>query len=838
VPRHTAVPFDAFLDVLRAKGFGVGLPEYAAMANLLGHWDRTNVGELGDALAALIGRNDDEVRGIRRLFDEIYAPPPLAPPPPPPAIPGPLTFLRRHAWALALVGAVVLLVAVGLAVNRDAPAPPTPVAPVVPPIATPAADNAVAIPPPPAPELPPAPIRVERRLAAGVLSGGFLAALALFWSMKVREDRRAWLREAWSTVRATLPGPYHFREIVRDQAARLPRSDVEDAATLLGRVFSRNAQARELDVPRSLRATLRRGLMPTLVTKPRRIAETVLVLQDVCQDMRIWEAKVEAFLTDLRRQGISLHRLYFDGDPSRLSERPHRPAGSMDAFLRNRPDSPVLIISSGAGLAAALTVPDPAWPRLLGGRLRKTWLTPVADVRLWPRGFARLPLDVWPMTRLGLSNAARQLAGLELESAPDVRARIASEGRVTVEDIERLKRLASLVPHPTPALLDLLRRRFAADIPDGATIHLMTRADGAAAPLIEMDDAEVRRCLIAVRRENPDLEAAVRQTVLGVLADSEPVPGSAAHERWQIAVEVQRLLLADVAGAQTDATASVEALRSLAHGPMWQEVQEALRILPAAPGIAQPAKELARTERAVPNPDSGDRRLAVAGPMPWSWPGPRELVPAALVALLLLLGGLSLNAFPRRDIQHVQDAYELTYTPTPSASTPQLTVTRRLGDAAIPQRVTVYRDDQVFRAGIDLTAGAPTTIQLAAEDTGSYYQVRASLEEGNLALSNAVWVTSDQLRFVAFDASPWANVTVQSVMTFRVTAQQPTPFTAALLPGAYDVTFENPSLNPPSAFQQRITVGNTDTTVRVTMPGFEPERAVDTLLQGAPAQGR
>src|SRR5688572_12571720 len=66
------LPFEAFLDVLRAKGYGIGLSEYADMANLLAHWDRVYASELGDAVAALIGRNEDEVAGIRRLFDEMY----------------------------------------------------------------------------------------------------------------------------------------------------------------------------------------------------------------------------------------------------------------------------------------------------------------------------------------------------------------------------------------------------------------------------------------------------------------------------------------------------------------------------------------------------------------------------------------------------------------------------------------------------------------------------------------------------------------------------------------------------------------------------------------------
>ena len=76
--QRTVVPFDAFLDLLRTKGYAIGLHEYTALAALLERWDRTHVSELGDALAALIGRGDDEVYGIRRLFIEVYAPAPPA----------------------------------------------------------------------------------------------------------------------------------------------------------------------------------------------------------------------------------------------------------------------------------------------------------------------------------------------------------------------------------------------------------------------------------------------------------------------------------------------------------------------------------------------------------------------------------------------------------------------------------------------------------------------------------------------------------------------------------------------------------------------------------------
>ena len=404
---------------------------------------------------------------------------------------------------------------------------------------------------------------------------------------------------------------------------------------------------------------------------------------------------------------------------------------------------------------------------------------------------------------------------------------MAREGRVSLEDIERLKRLASLVPHPSPALLDMLRLRFAPDVSDAAILHLMVQADGPAAPIIQLKDDELRRALNALRRETPGLEAAARQAILGVLLDSEPVPGSAAHERWSIALEVQRLLIADLEGAAGRAAGATEALRALGRGPMGPEVQEALQIVPATPTLSAEVKRLATTAARGSAPPADVARAAGAKRAPWSWPGLRELVPASMAAGLVLAGAVGLNALPVRIVEHMQEAYNLDYAPTPSVSTPQLSIMRRWRDAALPGRVDLYQGDRVFRSGIDLADAAPTIVQLGPDDTGNYYQVRATLPEQNLAVSKTVWVTSDKLAFVLIDAAPWANVTITGGQT--PTAAQ-TPFTAALLPGSYQVHFENPNLTPASTLDQSITVPAAGTSLYVTMPGFDATRAVDSLL--------
>ena len=97
------------------------------------------------------------------------------------------------------------------------------------------------------------------------------------------------------------------------------------------------------------------------------------------------------------------------------------------------------------------------------------------------------------MTELGSDERREGSGGRRERCGAEVRARMAREGRVTLEDIERLKRLASLAPHPSPALLDMLRLRFAPDVSDAAILHLMMQAEGPAAPIIRLKDDELRQ---------------------------------------------------------------------------------------------------------------------------------------------------------------------------------------------------------------------------------------------------------------------------------------------------------------------------------------------------------
>lgn len=813
------LPFAGFLEVLRSKGYGVGLSEHIALANLLEHWDRTHPEEFGDAVAALIARNEEEVEGIRRLFVEMYLTRPPAHVEPPAAVPSPVP--RRRAWLLAPLVASAVIGTVLWSLYQPVPPPPPPPErrpPVGGPIVTPPPIVApVALPPPAAPPLPDPPKRIERGLTAEIVASAFLAALAIFWALKTRHATRAWLRDTWASALAAVPGPYHFDLVLRDPPTRLPRADVEDAATILGRAFTPDALARQLDVRRSVRLTLRRGMLPQLVYKPRRTAQPILIFQDVSQEMRIWRPKVDTLLADLARQGVPLDRWYFDGDPRRVADQPFRATVGFETVLRKRPSAPILVISTGTGIESTLATGDRLWLQALGESPRKSWLTPVSDLRLWPPALDEheLGLNVWPMTHLGLARMAKDLAGIEGESPDRLRTHLRAAGAIAEDDVERMKRLASLVPHPTPELLEVLRKRFAPDVPDAAILHLMQHGGGPSTPVIRLSDDEVRRCLAATRLETPQLEAAIRQTIIGVLSDSRPAPGSTAHQRWKLAIALQQLQLADVENA--DLSGPLATIRGLGASPLWEEVRAAARRLPANVGLARRLDAVLGGSSHDASPPPGAEAVARA-PQPWSWPGLREVVPATLAAAIVFVGGQLLGVFPARALDHLQDAYQLDYIET---STPvQLQLQFRRDASTVPSTVNVLQDAQVFRAGVAVPAAGGAAIVLTPTDTGHFYQARAALPGGNLAVSNAVWVPSDTAIVVSIDAAPWANVTITNQQGGATIAAQATPFSASLVPGAYTLRLDNGGVTP--AMNQTITVTPADTVFRFTMPGFDP----------------
>ena len=629
------LPFTEFLELLRQRGFGVGLQDYVAVGKLLDRWDRTDRDGIRDAIAALIAREAEEARDIRALFDQFYAEPSIRAGDTDgirgePRIPWNVraaALLKRRLVSIAAlavlstaVAAVVAMRTIG-AIVLPAPPPPPQLYPTVGAVSTPDLDVAMldahvltaSLNEPATAGLPAPPRQLWWGPILWVAGGTALVTAAALWARRLRSAARDWTRRAWRRALADLPGPYDLDFRLRDLVTRLPKADVEEAATIIGRTFSRDAPGDDLDVRSTIRETLRTG-RPQLVFQSRHIQEPVLVLQDVSQPMDPHAARVNGLLDDLHRQGVVLDRWYYDGDVSRPAPRPFAAPVPLEQLLRRRDAGPVMVISAGEGLHASVASPDSAWLDALAESDRRVWLTPVSDSRLWPAALQRVPLPIVPMTRRGLVEAASLLAHAERIGTGVSSRMVHEERRATTGDVRRIKRLASLVPFPTVSLLELLRQQFAEDVPEAAVIYATGGTTLGGDLPFRMTDQEIRDLTGEMRREQPALEAKVREYLLRVLHESEPPDGSAAHYRWEASTAIQQLQLARL--HQTDSTAPAEAVRQLGRGPLWEEVRVALARQPAVPGLPTIAP-------AASPADPPPLIAVVSGTAPFKWRWPR-----------------------------------------------------------------------------------------------------------------------------------------------------------------------------------------------------------------------
>ena len=218
--------------------------------------------------------------------------------------------------------------------------------------------------------------------------------------------------------------------------------------------------------------------------------------------------------------------------------------------------------------------------------------------------------------------------------------------------------------------------------------------------------------------------------------------------------------------------------------------------MPASPDLAR-RLGLALGGRAGADAEPPPDTSGVAPfPQPWSWPSAREIVPAAIAASVVLALGLSLQVFPAHALDHVRDAYRLTYIARSPAGIAGVAGAARGGRPESSRHGRHLSGRHAVQAGRRAAAtGACRRFSLAPSTAGHYYQARATLPNGNLAVSNAEWVPSDTEVVVSIDAQPWANVTVKSGQT--TLGPQATPFLVSLVPGSYQLHFDNNGVTPP-----------------------------------------
>jgi hypothetical protein len=433
----------------------------------------------------------------------------------------------------------------------------------------------------------------------------------------------------------------------------------------------------------------------------------------------------------------------------------------------------------------------------------------------------RLPIAVLPMTRAGLLQAATILAQGEYASAGMLDRAREITAPVTIAQVTKLKQLASVVPYPTMGELELLRQRFAPDVPERAVLHVGNQIEAYEGAPIRMSHEDIREHLEQLRREAPSLEIGVRQYLLKVLADSEPPAESAAHRRWEISRAIHEVRIAELTAS--DVKPALAAIEGLAKGPLWRELREAVNRLPASP--RQTDIRRATGQRRGDEPPTFEDRSGELAIEPFHWrPRWRDLASAVAVALIVTAIGSALGTF-RVQASHALDAYALEYLRSPtSGNAGELRVTARDSEIPAPRTVRLYRDAEPVGEPFDLGSGLTASVSL--DDMQPYvYQVRAPLPNGAFALSNTLWAPSV---LVVIDVQPWARVTVRSEGGRIPPLTQTTPAAMRLPEGRYDLSFENGGLTPPLTAQIQVS-RNGQQMFSFTMPQFDPNQLLNQL---------
>lgn len=465
------LPFVDLLAHLRDAGIAIGVDDHIAVQRLLERYDGTDRDELGDAIAALLGHDEDDVVRIRRAYDALYPQGGTVVVDPP-----------RRRWWLVVVAGALAAVAVAVIVAELWPSGSGPVTVV---------DGSGSGPPPPPNPSECTPSRraiAPRRstLPSWVGLGLFGVAGAMFVLLRARR-RRGWASKARKSRLERLPGPRGYRIV---PGAWLSRAALDDVAILL----AARSETRELDIERTVERTVRAGLAPVLAYRTRRRRRPVAVAIDREPEMRPFRAAAAELARGLQDRGVTVEQ----------------PAGLVQPA---QPDAVTIAVSTGA----ALDDPGahvPAWIVEYAQERRLVWVTPIEDARRWPPALRAARIPVFPFHHSGLVAAARYLGGEE--SVPP------GSPPLRWEDVERLRAMLAISIDPSPALAERLRKTFLPRAPQ--SIHEAVHDE----PL-----PDPGRAAAWLARIEPGLDAQVRRFLLDLVIAAEPAAGSAAHLRWR-----------------------------------------------------------------------------------------------------------------------------------------------------------------------------------------------------------------------------------------------------------------------------------------------------------------
>jgi len=785
--RDPASPLSAFLAVLRTRGVPIGIAQHIEAARLLSLLRPTcDVQSLARSLGALLGRDGKEARVVENLFLDEFAEafhfadygPEL------PAVrqaalrklveraehttPADDARRRRRAALRWIVPSAVVFVAVlaGLAVflRRPAPSPPpTPSPQTQAPPTAPIPWTELLEPEATPPDLRSEPVVSDPRWLLWILLSlvGTLPFSAIWlarsYGPRRRQARKEHARAFWSKAREQLEGPVTPQLRLPPVPPPLDRGDLDDMATLLGRSDERQP-TRQIDGEGTARATIALGNTPKLVWRERKLARRLLILCDVCSDMRPWQRKTAALIDGLRRRGVPLSVRYFDGSADLLRADEDSAYEPLSLTLLQNAGAALLVLSTGRDAR------DPHRPGQLARWIReaservplRVWLNPLSPRRLWRPELrkARFPMRVLPMTPKGLTAAAYELAlgserRLHIPNARVQPAREASES-----DVQRLEELIALYPDAPLDVVEWLWRRFLPDVPDDVLALTLDEED-VRWNSVQWSDERLAAALNRLRmrdagKEPPErIEEQVRRELFRLLDDSAQtmVRDSVGQLRLRLLAALQQIYL----HGPGDQEAALATLRSLLRGPIYSEVAEAIFLiggpadmpqagilpvaLPTIDALRSEFPQLVQSGVEYVAEVSSDATLPKGGKpasVPWPRPLLRDIAPALGLPLLALLGQWWLGWWGRPVLPEA--AYRLTVQTTDSEHVRLVVQATRSG---LPTSGRLCQDAACRRSTERTWDAASGFVQSRTAERQEIH-LRARLRDGKLLYSNAV----------------------------------------------------------------------------------------------------